>query len=163
MTENLVELLPVMVGGAIAILAGISGAFFGVHFEAQKSRNETKRSKLERIVELSHSVSTWLSSRRNRALFEQNIAQEEPPLPKIEAIAELYFPSLKENTHQLAAALVKCDEAICNQLDRKMEDREAWLADETKNTEFLQAYEEVLKANKELQKEAKAQFDQVFK
>ena len=140
-------LLPVIVGGLIAI----SGGFFGPWFiESRKENSEKKKrraEKFEQLVAALFEYEHWLDVIRDMQLVanQDNIVPTMPPSPfaKLHALSAIYFPEVEE---QIIA------------LQRAGKDFEVWIfearqkrvsGDKNYYDGYVDAYKPYAKASKE--------------
>ena len=86
-------LAPVIVGGAIAIVAGWLGPWL---LEARKEKAEHKKrraDKFEEMVAAIYEFDHWLDTERGRALGGITGESTVSPFAKIQAISAVYFPT----------------------------------------------------------------------
>jgi hypothetical protein len=110
---ELAALLPVIVGGAIALISGIAGAIANHMFatkrdEAASKRQAAaaKRERLERIVTAVHDLATWLKKNDNYYFFGQGEVLEQSPMATVMTYTSLYFPSMKPEAAALEKAVM---------------------------------------------------------
>jgi hypothetical protein len=58
--QTLITLLPVVVGGVIALASGVTTGILNHLFKRRSDRKERRRKKLEEFVALTYEVETWL-------------------------------------------------------------------------------------------------------
>jgi hypothetical protein len=66
---TLVSMLPVAIGGIIAIAGGLATGILNHMLKASSERKEQRREKLEEVVALAYEVGTWLDSQRSYYFF----------------------------------------------------------------------------------------------
>jgi hypothetical protein len=97
-------LLPVVVGGAIGILAGVIGPYF---IQRAKDATDRKRKRAEKYEELVAAVVEhyhWMASMRFFFVSGQGSQPTLSPITKIEAIVSTYFPQFEMLVRQLDSA-----------------------------------------------------------
>jgi hypothetical protein len=97
-------LLPVIVGGLLAVLGGAVGPFISNFLTA---RNAERSKRLERFEAMFTSIYThdhWLDNKRNVIAFGEKIDLGPPPIYTTISIAALYFPSLLDPVNALDRA-----------------------------------------------------------
>jgi hypothetical protein len=100
-------LLPVVVGGAIGILAGIIGPYCIQH---AKDRADKKRKRAEKFEELVAAVVEhfhWMANMRFFFISGQGSQPPLSPITKIEAIVATYFPEFELQVRQLNSASIQ--------------------------------------------------------
>src|SRR5262249_20753176 len=97
-------LLPVIVGGAIAIAGGLIGPPF-LHWLQQNAEKKRRRAeKFEELVTALYEHEHWLEAMQGNYVFgkEENIPVT--PFAKAHAIVNVYFPEFRARLDQLDAA-----------------------------------------------------------
>jgi hypothetical protein len=102
-------LLPVVVGGLIAIISGFVSGFVGPYvIQRAKDATEKKRKRAEKFEELVAAVvehDHWISAMRFVLISGQGSAAPTlSPIAKIQAIASTYFPEFELLVLQLESA-----------------------------------------------------------
>jgi hypothetical protein len=104
MMNELLSLLPVLVGGLIGILGSFVGPFF---LQRAKDATEKKRKRAEKFEDLVAAVvehSHWIDTVRNFKVFGTGSEPTPSPIVKIRAISATYFPEFEMLILQLDQA-----------------------------------------------------------
>jgi hypothetical protein len=97
-------LLPVVVGGLIAIIAGLVGPYF---IQRAKDATEKKRKRAEKFEELVGAVyeyDHWIDTTRNIRIVSDDREITVSPIAKIRAISVTYFPEFERAVEELQTA-----------------------------------------------------------
>jgi hypothetical protein len=119
--------LPVIIGGALAIVGGISGQVV-VHFlSSRRERNKLLVAKAEAIVKALYAHSQWLSDKYETLIFRNE--EHDVPSPLIEArmLQSLYFPELTAEVLAIMVAQQPLIKFIFDQRIARMTSQENWL------------------------------------
>jgi hypothetical protein len=99
--STLVELIPVIVGGAIAIAGGLIGPPV-LHLLERHTAKERKRAeKFEELVTTLHEHSHWLDSLKGFRVFGREGQEPPSPMAKIRTICTVYFPQFDTTMSEL--------------------------------------------------------------
>ncbi|MBM6397903.1 hypothetical protein JQC79_19310 [Ochrobactrum anthropi] len=93
--ETIITLLPVMVGGIIALLGGIAGPLVSHFLASKKDRRRERIEKFEELFSLLGSHQQWMEKERLRMAFGRPIEISPSPLLRANAICSIYFPEMK--------------------------------------------------------------------
>ncbi len=97
LAQVMLTLMPVIVGGVIAIAGGILGSVFSHLLKTSSDRRERRRMKLEEIVTLTFEVEQWIERQRDYFWWDkQPPVIGGSPLDKCRPMISLYFPELRE-------------------------------------------------------------------
>lgn len=96
LTQVLLTLMPVIIGGVIAIAGGVLGTVLSHLFKTSTDRRERRRAKLEEIVTLTFEVEQWLERQKDYFWWAKQPAVGVSPLDRCRPMTELYFPELQE-------------------------------------------------------------------
>jgi hypothetical protein len=94
-------LLPVVVGGAIAIVAGVVGPYVIQRVKEKADRKQKRAEKFEELVGAVAEHYHWIGALRFFAISGQGNQPTLSPITKIEAIASTYFPEFELLVRQL--------------------------------------------------------------
>ncbi len=101
-------LLPVIVGGALALLGGVLGPVFN-HWLSSRSDNQKKRAeRFEELLAQLHQQDEWLMLSRRVIVFGEKLDIPTEPLPRAMAISSLYFPQFLPLLSELESASIDC-------------------------------------------------------
>jgi hypothetical protein len=88
-------LLPVIVGGGIAIIGGLVGPPF-LHYLQQKAEKKRRRAeKFEELVATLYEHEHWLREITDVRLFGGEVRNVVSPMAKVKAISTVYFPEFE--------------------------------------------------------------------
>ncbi len=88
------KLIPVVIGGLIAIFGGIVAQTISNHFSILRDRNKLLREKGEELIFCLQSQQRWISKEYMRRAFNKELDPSISPLDKAQVIQLLYFPEL---------------------------------------------------------------------
>jgi hypothetical protein len=94
-------LLPVIVGGGIAIIGGLIGPPFLHHLQQKVEKKKRRAEKFEELVATLYEHDHWLQMMQNVRLFGDEDRNVMPPITKVHAISLVYFPELEEQITKL--------------------------------------------------------------
>jgi hypothetical protein len=105
------NLLPIIVGGAIALAGTIVGQVFSLisgYIQRRNDRDVRQRERLERLAEAVGAALTWYQRLGSCRSIDDICAAPPPPEARRAAVlAHLYFPALAELTAEFANSLVR--------------------------------------------------------
>jgi hypothetical protein len=96
LTQVLITLLPVIVGGMIAITGGVLGSILSHILKTSSDRRDRRRAKLEEIVTLTFETEQWLERQRDYFWRGKQEVNGLSPLDKCKSMTNLYFPALRD-------------------------------------------------------------------
>ncbi|MFN4042668.1 hypothetical protein [Limnobacter sp.] len=96
LSQVLITLAPVLVGGVIAITGGVLGSILSHWMKTSSERKDRKRQKLEEIVALTFEVGHWLEKQRDYFWWGKEKVVGVSPIDSCKSLTSLYFPELKE-------------------------------------------------------------------
>jgi hypothetical protein len=99
--SELLSLVPVIVGGVIAITGGLVGSFASHVLEQRREKNRNKREQLLRVVAAAYDLTLWTKKNDNYYLWGREEVLEQPPMATIMAITRLYWRELAPEAHKL--------------------------------------------------------------
>jgi hypothetical protein len=97
-------LLPVVVGGAIGILAGVIGPYFIQHAKDAADKKRKRAEKFEELVAALVEHYHWMANMRFFFISGQGSQPPLSPITKIEATVATYFPEFESQVRQLDSA-----------------------------------------------------------
>jgi len=124
LTSTIVDMLPVVIGGGLAIFGGVIGQFI-TH---KRSRKTLYREKAEQLVQSLYDHKQWLTDKQNTRLFRQENHDVPSPLNEVQMIQKLYFPMMKDEIHDIFVSTTPMEQFINEQHLEQMKDRTDWLA-----------------------------------
>lgn len=119
--------LPIIIGGTLAIVGGISGQVVVHLLSSRRERNKLLGSKLEAIVKVLYAHSQWLSDKYNTLVFRNEDHDAPSHLDEARMIQSLYFPELKAEILAIMAAQQPLIKFIHEQRIARMESQEHWI------------------------------------
>lgn len=102
--STFISSLPVIIGGALAILGGVVSTFLSSNIELKRDRASLKRAKLEELLEEANNVEHWLDEYKNKQLTLADKYIGKNPVSKVEYISALYFEELDAEVSSLKMA-----------------------------------------------------------
>jgi hypothetical protein len=139
----LIVLLPVVVGGAIGIIAGLVGPYC---IQRAKDAADKKRKRAEKLEELIAAVVEhfhWISAFRYFTISGQGSEPTLSPITKVQAITGTYFPEFDVLVQQLDSASNEYEKWILSIGQKRVRNERGY--------EKLVGHDEVLKAYTEKQ------------
>ena len=101
LTETLISLLPVIIGGGLATLGGVATQYLTHRFSKKRERENLLRDKAERFIRMISSHKDYVSACVDHFMFEKDEVQIDDPLDEVLALARLYFPSAGVSTSEV--------------------------------------------------------------
>lgn len=105
--QTLVSLLPVIIGGLIALLGGAVGPVVSHFLTSKNDRKRERIEKFEELFELLGDYERWVESEYKRMVWGEKTVSRPSPLLRAQAICAMYF-------HDLKPYLVELNEATAN-------------------------------------------------
>jgi hypothetical protein len=102
-------LLPVIIGGGIAIVGGLIGPPFLHHLQQKAEKKRKRAEKFEELIATLYEHSHWLKEMQNVRLFGAEDKNVMSPLAKVQAISTVYFPDFEDQIRQLDIAADQYD------------------------------------------------------
>jgi hypothetical protein len=149
-TSILISLIPVVVGGFIALLGAVGGGLLS-HWLKTKSEKASRRAeKFEELLVAVFDHKHWLAGMNSHRVFGGEEPDSMSPVAKIRAITSLYFPEFKENVSALDIAADKYElsmfDAGLERLKSGCLSEETLSAVKAAYAPYLQAFHELVKA-----------------
>lgn len=94
-------LLPVIVGGSLALLGGAVTQIVAHRLQRHHQRRQLRIQKFEELFEHLAHHDAWLERQRNHLVFGQVAEVGSPPIERALAIVALHFPGFSEAVRQL--------------------------------------------------------------
>lgn len=132
-------MIPVLIGGGLAIVGGILGHILMHLLESKRESKRIMRSKAEDFVKAIYRHASWLEEKQN-CLFKQESHDSPSPLDEARMIQRLYFPEASELMVQISQAQLPLLKFLGEQRIKQMKDLQKWI-DEWNAEEFYKAYE----------------------
>jgi hypothetical protein len=98
-------LLPVIVGGGIAIIGGLIGPPFLHHLQQKAEKKRRRAEKFEELIATLYEHHHWLTIVRNVRVF--GLGEDRKvmsPIAKVQAISSVYFPEFEDQIRELDIA-----------------------------------------------------------
>ena len=149
MIERLIEQIPVLVGGTLAIAGGTATQLF-VHLLSEKRENrKIRRERIEALVKSVYGYAQWLDDYRVRMIFRNEDHDVPCPLDEARMIQSLHFPELSVELIAIQQVHIPLLSFIHEQKLKHMADKQRFLA-EWDATPFNDAYAKLLVAINDL-------------
>lgn len=100
-----IPMIPVVVGGLLAIGGGLAVAIANHFFTARRERAVAKRAKLDNLVSAAHDLAIWLKKNDNYYLWGRDEVLEKSPMATILTVSGLYWPELTPEARVLDTAV----------------------------------------------------------
>src|SRR5262249_4878193 len=100
-TTMLNVLLPVIVGGLIAIVAGLIGPPYLHHLQQKAERKRRRAEKFEELIATLYEHAHWLKEMAKVQAFGAEGRNVLSPMAKVQAISSVYFQEFEEQIRQL--------------------------------------------------------------
>ena len=94
-------LLPVLVGGGLALLGSLLGPMLQQWWAGRTETQKLRVERFEQLLATLHAHDHWLELRRLQLAFGREDVKEQAPLHKTRSIAALYFPHLLAELNKL--------------------------------------------------------------
>jgi hypothetical protein len=134
-----VSLLPVVVGGLLAMGGGVIGfigsVILGV-MQSQREKQKRRADKFEEFVSALYEYEQWMDTQKNVRCYGENLPLGISPLAKAEAIAAIYFPSCSEKIKELERASLAYSAWMARSAMKRLDGRISEL-----NTGFDEVYQ----------------------
>ena len=98
------DLLSVMVGGAIGIIAGVVGPYFIQRVKDKADKKQKRAEKFEELVGAVYEYDHWIDTVRGIRVAGLDGEITMSPFAKIRAISDTYFPEFEKAVEELRAA-----------------------------------------------------------
>ena len=121
------ELLPILVGGILALSGGFFGQLWTSYLDRKKSKRELRLSKSEALVQALYEHAEWLDDKRKNLLFRQQEHEAPSPMNKVKALQDLYFPHLAAELLDVMKAEIPMVKFLSQQRIEQMKDLSNWL------------------------------------
>lgn len=122
-----IKLLPIIVGGTLTLLGGISGQLVTQFISARRERKKFLAGKLEDVARAVSAYSAWISEKQNTLLFKDETHDSPSPLDEAVLLQRLYFPELQGEILALMQASIPLLELIGIQSVARKENFDLWL------------------------------------
>lgn len=102
--QVLVGLIPVIVGGFLAVIGTFSGSVLTYYLNRKEKRGELKREKLEQLMIASNRTAQWLDDYKNSKFLKEKSDLGINPIEEVKYLSALYFRELHDEVLSLTAA-----------------------------------------------------------
>ena len=144
---ELPKVIPVIVGGLLAIGGGIAGQILTHQFSARRERDKLIREKAELLISALYEHRDWLNRENSRLVFGADLQEQPSPLDRAYALQELYFPELSGALRDITSTLIPIAKFFYTNARARNTDKATWIAAFDSN-EFTPLYEAYLNAFK---------------
>jgi hypothetical protein len=100
-TTMFAVLLPVIVGGVIAIAGGLIGPPYLHHLQQKAEKKRKRAEKFEELIATLYEHNHWLLAMANVRLFGGEEIKVVSPMAKVQAISSVYFQEFEKQITQL--------------------------------------------------------------
>ncbi|WP_132663894.1 hypothetical protein [Rhizobium sp. PP-CC-3G-465] len=127
-------LLPVLIGGVLAVIGGAVGPAIGHILVAREAARTRRRERLEALLAAVISQSDWLQAKVRTTLFSENPDIQTQPLPTAVSIATIYFRDLLPALRTLEIASLEYQGWITTAGINRLENKKAEFEEDFKTT-----------------------------
>lgn len=125
--DELIKLVPVVVGGLLALSGGVVGHIVTHRLAKSRERESLAREKAEVLVKALFAHMEWLEEKRIMLIFRGEEHDTPTPLEEARMIQRLYFPELASEIAAVSQAYVPILKFILDQRIEQMKDKAAWM------------------------------------
>lgn len=148
-SSQFASLLPVLLGGALAISGGLLSQIVIHLLGSSRERTKLRRDRIEGLVKALFSYEQWLDEKRIKSLFRNEDHDSPSPLDDVRMIQALHFPELAEEVNQVQKAYVPMLNFFNEQRAAYIKDKDNFFAN-FDSTPYFHAYEQHLIASRAL-------------
>lgn len=105
--DALMPLIPVIGGALIGVLGGLVGTNYAHKLNNAQTKTSEKKEKLESLVTELYEIDVWLKKEESYFLYGGAEHLEQSPISRINALVELYFPELRDETSLLTIQFIE--------------------------------------------------------
>jgi hypothetical protein len=98
------DLLSVIVGGGIGIMAGLIGPPYLHHLQQKAEKKKRRAEKFEELITMLYEHKHWLGNMMHARAFGRGTEDRVSPMTKVLAISSIYFPDFEKQIWQLDIA-----------------------------------------------------------
>ena len=120
----LATVVPVMVGGLIAIAGGGGTQWYLHKLKSEEEKKAKRAAKFEEIVGALHEHKHWLTVKESERLFGVEGTKLPSPLGKASAIACLHFPEIKPSIKDLQGLSTKYELWMLERMGERLAGKE---------------------------------------
>lgn len=137
--SELVKLVPVLIGGILALSGGVLGQIVSYRLSRRRDRSSIRRERLEALVKALYAHGEWIKNKETTMLFRRQDHDVPTPLGEAQMLQKLYFPELTDDMISVIKAEVPMVNFINEQRISQMKDLDAWFK-AWNPTPFYEAY-----------------------
>jgi hypothetical protein len=141
--DELAKVVPVVIGGLLAVGGGIAGQFFTHRLTESREKTKLRRERLEDLVKALYAHEQWLDAKRNTMIFRNEDHETPSPLDEARMLQALHFPELAQSLQAVQQAQLPMLEFIMQQRVARMKDEAAWM-NAWNTTPYNEAYKQYL-------------------
>ncbi len=141
MTETLVQLAPVVVGGVLATLGGAAAQYMTHHFSQQRERAKLLHDKAELLIRMIYCHRDYVTRCHDHSVFGEEEVKAADPLEEMQTLARLYFPSVAKEEVELIETVQPMFAYMHKHRLARMKDADHWRMDRD-GQEFKRLYGE---------------------
>lgn len=145
MDSELPNLVPVLLGGLLAIGGGVSAQVVTHWLSTRREQERLIREKGEELISALYDHRDWLGRENNRLIFGTELPEMPSPLDRASAIQELHFPDLSPALAKINRALAPIVQFQYANAKARLEDKAKWV-DAYDSEEFSALYQPYLEA-----------------
>ena len=127
MYEEIVKIIPIVVGGLLAVSGGVIGQIVTHRLTTSREKNTQLRARIESLMKALYGHSQWLHERHNVMIFQRGNHDIPSPIDEAQMLQELYFPELSTEVLAVMQAQIPMIKFIGEQKVSRMRDETAWL------------------------------------
>ena len=125
--NEFLKLLPVIIGGLIAMISGGVGVYLSHVIEQKKQTKNDVLQKLEELTSLTFKCERYIIDKQKNAIFGDNNQQHVSPIDEMRVLLALHHPELKSKKIVLQQAILDCNVVIRDMFIAKTKDIDAFL------------------------------------
>jgi len=146
---QLLNAIPVIVGGLLAIAGGLGSQFAIHHLTDSREQKKVRRERLESLVKALYAHEQWVLRKHNMLIFRNTDHDDPAPLNEVRMLQALHFPELAAEVNSVQQAYIPMLKFINEQRLDRMKDEQAFIAN-WNAAPFDEAYKLHLQAAKTL-------------
>lgn len=126
---EIIKVLPVVVGGLLAIGGGIASQFLMHHLTGRRELKKVRRERLETLVKSVYAHEQWLDEKRTRMIFRLEEHDAPSPIDEARMLQALYFPELARKMLSIQQAHIPMLQFIHEQYLKHMQDKKLFISE----------------------------------
>ena len=143
--DEFAKVIPVVIGGLLAVSGGIAGQFFTHRLTEGREKTKLQRERLESLVKALYAHEQWLSAKWNTMIFRNEDHDTPSPLDEARMLQALHFPQLAQSILAVQQTQIPMLEFINQQRLARMKDQAVWIK-EWNTAPYNEAYKRYLLA-----------------